>query len=910
MAVLGPKPELYRWRRFSQPLSERKKKFDADNVDHWIKRVEQASEYAVSEAFSLKKTSYTRGLHGPVLNLETTDQLLDHDEAYAEAQELLSDWMDSKLKLELMSDQDDADGNPIMPIPSQEPTVAFQTYQKFDELYEYLEEELEDTTVQDYLQHLLQSEVVNSGILEDLRTEDLKEKKKTRDPRMTMDLRHKQVKENRLRRQKELELLKQERALKKSAISEAQKQLQEEKKKKALKAKKEEEEIQKQMVKLRKEMVDRRHLMEEARKMEQKRHKLKRSQRLVEFGLLPSMSDNIDCEKEELKKEKHIKIQELLNRVDVANKKCLQKYFSAWYKLILDLRLKMGKARALADWKCQLKTLRAWRDHVWSQKLEQETQKMEYELRDQNRKKLLATEFNRKCILRHCFAEWQHWSRAEVEKRELQLKKEETRKKMAKLLEEVALGKLLPVCSSWDAKSPHETEGAMDQCVAEIPLIQVDPPIENAENTDSYSLVKSQKFDHHSPQKPKWAWQVTMKHAALNTQDHAMFAKPTRDYVQHLGQKSTSVFLGPMEHRHAFQQQLIEEQRRQLQEQQELILKLQENERLKAAREEATRATTATLALDNHVQKTREGKKSNSSNREPLRSEKSQPAVQSRKNLKMVSTTHPLLRAMEERAIERAERRKELEEAKRKREEDKLAQMQAEEEERQREEAAEKEAQLEKRREERKLQKIKELENQRRLERDQQLLSKAKEHYDMVLLKKKGFEPWKKLIEQAQENVLLAQKHRGCRLKRKCLLAWLHHMQENLTEKTIKAEQLYSSLLLRRYFRIWMQYKNYLSALEEDARKHHESSLKKKVFWAWFDLFSEEKTALWEKQKIADQYSDRRIMLTVFRTWSKFPALMKEEREKEKRLEQLRRRVSEILPDFRTLQMDSRQESN
>ena len=76
-----------------------------------------------------------------------------------------------------------------------------------------------------------------------------------------------QVKENRLKRQKELELLKQEKVLKKAAMSEAQKQLQEEKKKKFLKAKREDEEIQKQMVKLRKELIDRRHLMEEIWKM-------------------------------------------------------------------------------------------------------------------------------------------------------------------------------------------------------------------------------------------------------------------------------------------------------------------------------------------------------------------------------------------------------------------------------------------------------------------------------------------------------------------------------------------------------------------------------------------------------------------------------------------------------------------
>ncbi|KAH0625035.1 hypothetical protein JD844_033057, partial [Phrynosoma platyrhinos] len=770
------------------------KKIDADNVEHWIKRVEQASEYAVSEAFSLKKTSYSRRPHGPVLDLETTDQLLDHDEAYVEAQELLSDWMNSKLKLELMSDQEGDAGSPIFSVPPQESSVAFQKYEKFDDLYEYLEEELEDTTVQDFLQHLLQSEVVSSGILEDIRNEDLKEKKKTRDPRITMDLRHKQVKENRLRRQKELELLKQEKALKKMAMSEAQKQFQAEKKNKALKAKREEEAIQKQMVKLRKELVDRRQLMEEARKMERKRHRLKRTQRLVEFGLLPGVPGYIDFEKEQQKKEKHIKIQELLKKVD-----CLQKYFSAWYKLILDLRLKMGKARALADWKCQLKTLRAWRDYVWSQKLRQETQKMEDQLRDQNRKKQLATEFNRKCILRHYFAEWQCWSQAEVEKRELHLKKEETRMKMAKLLEEVTLGKL---ANSWEAKRHHETEKNEDQSVShtevtEIPLLQGDPTTKKVEKTNSYSLETSQKLDLHSPLKPKWAWQVTLKHAAFNTQDCAMFGNQTRSCLQYLEQS---------------------------------------------------------------------------------RSEKPQPAVQSRRNLKLVSTTHPILRVLRNTRI----------------------QMQAEEEERQRREAAEKVAQLEKRREERKLQKIKELEKQRRLEREQQLLSKAKDHYNNVLLKKRGLEPWKKLVEQTRENVLVAQKHHCFRLQRTYLLAWLHLMQEILAEKTVKAEKLYSSLLLRRYFRIWMKYKDYLSSLEEDARKHHESSLTKKVFWAWFDVFSEEKSALWGKQKIADQHSDRRIMLTVFRAWMQFPSLMKKERKKEERLEQLRRRVAEILPDFKT----------
>lgn len=58
------------------------------------------------------------------------------------------------------------------------------------------------------------------------------------------------------------------------------------------------------------------------------------------------------------------------------------------------------------------------------------------------RKQQLATEFNRKQLLRYCFAEWQRWHGSEVIKRELALAKEQTRKKMDELLKAASLGKL------------------------------------------------------------------------------------------------------------------------------------------------------------------------------------------------------------------------------------------------------------------------------------------------------------------------------------------------------------------------------------------------------------------------------------------------------------------------------------
>ncbi|XP_038241073.1 coiled-coil domain-containing protein 191 isoform X3 [Dermochelys coriacea] len=903
MAFPAPKSQLYRWQRLTT-AARPKPNFDSDNVEHWIKRVEQASEFAVSEAFSLKKSAYPQRPRGPVVDLETVEQLQDHDEAYAEAQELLNDWMNSKLRLELESDQEENVGSDA----AEEAPAGFVKSERFDDLCGYLEQEMESTTVQDFLQNLLQNEVVDCGILEGLRIEEIKEKKKTRDPRLTMELRHKQVKENRLRRQKALELQRREKTLKKLALAEAKQRVQEENKRQALKAKKEEEEIQWEMVKLRKEMAEKKHIMGEARRIERKRQELEKAQKLAAVGLSHTTPKPLEQEKEEKKR----RLQELLSRTQSENQKCLQQHFSTWYKFILDHRIKMGKARALADWKCQLKALRAWRDYTWAQKLEQETEQLETHLRDQNRKKQLAIEHNRRQVLRCCFIEWQLWSRAEAEKRKLQLRQKETRKKMAQLLEAASVGKL-GTDGSWDVGRTRMRKVTQDQPVrqeevTETPLLQEEPinPVEPC------CRGAGQMPSLHSCKKPKYAWQVTLQHAAVNSEDHAESSNQSVRPIHWFGasgKKVAPAFRGHFEHRHAFQQQLIEEQRRQLQEQQEVILELQENQWLRRAKREAEQATAVTMTLNNPVPKTKEKmlkrrdlssckSMSSLSSPVPLGPKSTKTVTQSRRSSNLPTSAHPILKAMEERAIHRAERRRELEEAKRKREEEKLVQLKAEEEERQRKEAAEKEAQLEKRREERRQRKLKELEKQRRLEKERQLLSKARDHYEKVLLRKQGLEPWKRLREQAKENMVVAQKHHCSGLQRKCLLAWLWHIQESLAEKMAQAEEFLSCMLLRRGFRSWLKYKDYLSALEERASRLYAASLKKKLFWAWFDLLNEEKNALWEKQKIAAEHSDRRITLTMFRAWRQYPALMKEEREKEARREQLRKRVAEILPDF------------
>ncbi|XP_066031351.1 coiled-coil domain-containing protein 191 isoform X2 [Chamaea fasciata] len=814
-------------------------------------RVDQTSEYAVSEAFSLQKSRCPQRPWGPVTSLETAERLQIHREACEEAQELLSNWMKSQLQLELSDGEEDIDS-----VLQEEPSAAPPKYEHFDDLCSYLECEMESSSVQKYLQHLLQSEAVNCGIAKHLRLEEIKEKKQPADPRIIMELRHKQVKENRMRHQKALELQRQEESLKKAILSEARLRAQEEDKRKALQAKKEEEEIQREIVKLRREMAEKKHTVAKVWRMEGKRQEKTQKLSMQE---LSAVSPPLVLKREEQGEEKQRRTQELLRRIHISKQRCLQRHFSAWLKVILEHRIKMGKARALADWRCQLKALRAWRNYTWAQKVEQETQQLEVHLQDQNRKTQLAVAHNQRRLLRCCFLAWQHWSRVETEKRELQ---------------------------------PTET------C-----LLQKEP--DQTRDQSCWNVVHTSHFYRN----PKFAWEITIKHAALSTQDEAMYRNQIATVLQHFqapSPKTSPAYGSHFEHRHAFQQRVIEEQRQQIQKQQELILKLQENQKLNRDKEEAAEAMPVTQTFNNSVSQTWEEKQSRCKNTTPLSPpdsrgpENTRAAVQGRRPSSRLTSPHPILKGMEERAIQRAEQKKKIEEAKQRKAEEKLAQLKAEEEARQRKEAEEKEAQQEKRREERRQQKLKELEKQRRLEKEQQLQKKARDHYEKVLLRKLGIVPWKRLREQAKENLLVAQRHHSLGLQRKCLMTWLQDTQQSLREKMSRAEDFYSHMLLRWGFRNWLKYKDYLSAEEERASTFHTVCLMRKCFWAWFDHIMEEKRATWERLKIATEHSNKRLTLNAFKAWRQYPLLMKKEREREERRNQLRRRVAEILPNFQT----------
>ncbi|XP_041066533.1 coiled-coil domain-containing protein 191 isoform X2 [Carcharodon carcharias] len=902
---------------------------DPHDIQNWIKRVERASECAVAEVFPSKKSKINPKTNGYVIAMETIDQLHDHDDAYTEAQELLHEWMNSKIRPELEYEETEElesyINNSEERTYSPEVTSRMPAYEKFDELYSYLEQEKESAAAQTFLQQLLETKVVESGILEDLGVEEERQQKKYKDPRLSMEARHQQVRENRLKRQSKLEQQKQEKAMKKFAHVKAQRLLREEDRRKALQAKKEEELIKKEMVQLRKEMMERRCIMEETKRLEREHlDKEKKQKLMIHKKVKQALMELQEQQDQERCKIEHLRImQQVKARIKAYQLQCLQKHFSIWYKLVLERRIKMGKARALFDWKSQLRAFQAWRTYTWGRKLEQEVQRTEMELREEKRKNQLATECNRKHRLSYCFTNWQLWCKAEKEKRELEASKEETKQKMAALLDSACSGKL------------SADSSRVSKCISETQ--QVDPAQEvEEENKQDPSPINSRVKESSKTQQirvasPKYAWQVTHKHAALNSEERAHIQDASKISNWYQGsQTPNSPTAGRMiqhcqgifEHRHRFQQQLIEKQKKQLQEQQKTIAELQDNQHLTILQEEAKLASALTVAIGNAVQMVQtqaspHGRKQSGNAQPKMKgtavhiSRLSGPSSAEESNCSRTSTNysktihnlispHPIVKAMEERAKQRLARRKKLEEIKRKKEQEKLAYLRAEEEERERQLQAEKQASLEKKIEERRLQRQREVEKQLRLEKEKEFQSAAEKHHQHFLLQKRGLEPWKKLVEISKQNMKLAEDYYTSLILHLCLRNWHQSVTESLAEKSFKAEKVYHGILLKRCFKNWLKCKDYCNIMEEKARQHYLTVLRRSTFIAWFGYVTEEKVASWEKERIGAEHNQRRIVKTAFKAWKSLPILIKEEIKKEERIKHLRKKVAEILPDFQT----------
>uniref|UniRef100_A0A671W6S0 Coiled-coil domain containing 191 n=1 Tax=Sparus aurata TaxID=8175 RepID=A0A671W6S0_SPAAU len=847
MTSPGHNSHLSRWRRISKSTSGDKIHVKNDDIDQWRKRVEMASELAVSEVFCPKKPhSGARNLAVP---LQSSDQLRDHDDAYGEAQALLGDWLSSKLRLELEMDEEDdllCSAETRSPVALASARPAAVDYTNFDDLYKCLAEEEEHSAVNGFLQDLMEREVLDCGVMEELALDVGQTKRKFRDPIVTMEARHLQVRENRARREDERKRQHREKEAQRQAREEAKRRERGEEMRRKQEAKRQEEMVQQEMMRLRREMEERRGLEQLVRHRERERVEGQRAARNFQSAPpLPTKQQQQDTER-------RCKEQNIQARVHMQNLKCLQRHFSRWYTVVLDRRRRLNKASVLCDWRRQLRAWRAWRAVVWAEQKQREVSRTEQELRAENRQCHLAVESDRRRLLRRCLNEWQLWCRMERAQRALLAQQQETRRKMAALINAASTGKL------------NVTETPTYQAVMAPPEASNQPENEEKEeqhrsgtSAHNASAVQQNRTPVCTVAQPTQPWQVTRRHAApmaaelrqaRQRVEDGSFASPIRAALP--GSR--------FENRHAVQQQIITQQRKLLKEQQDQIALLREGQSMKGLELEMEKTAQLTELSLLGGSRPKSHNSELTEQREPRATGKPDvPCAPQKKAVTRQACPHPIITAMEARARQRAARRKEIEELKRKKEDERLAEMKAAEEQRQREEEEEKRKAAEKKKEEKRQEREREEEKQRQLKRQQELLKLAHQHYHGNLLLRRGLAPWKCLIQLKQANIQLAQRHHDLFLLRRCTLGWQQSARESLSAKEASADQLYQHFLLRRSLSCWERLKDWRMIQEERAERFYRTRTLRRFLLALLDHVTQERLVKWDRQELAQEHNNR-----------------------------------------------------
>lgn len=940
-----------------------------NDIQDWIKTVEAASDRAAQKVFGSNSKSSGKS-QGKVASLKSVSQLREHDAALTEAQDLLSQWMDEKVQLHDEGDEDLEDDL------YQRRTVQSDVKREWDHLlqnnyeeqglvkprptindddpYAFLAEQDEDTAVESIVQHMLSKKFVKDNITNDLGFEDFNKP----DPRTKMELRHKQVKENRKKREQELNKKKKEQQAKKDAHHKAKQIVLQEEKNKLAKAKKEEMEIRKEMARIRKDMQEERRQFEEQRSRQRKNQEetLNKATVLVdqEEEKTRQEKESRDRAEEERRRKIMMKLGQIETRKEAANLKSLQRHFSAWYNIVLQRRLQIGRAKAIHDWKLLLQAWNAWKAYIRTRRMDRETKQHEISVIQTHRKAQAAETHYRSWLLRKYFVAWQLWIKMELERKEMEQAQEKTRNKMAALLEAAAKGKLS------EGNNTDRSEQAVKATNLEVDALFENNqrrPLTSRSDVSTIAESTSGKRPLEQNRIPTEAWQITKKHLQLTTDEIAGLGGGDGKGEHHSDQKIRNRFgtqpwmnrkyiPNSFENRHNAQQRILEEQQRQLKEQQQLIEELQFNQRKQVLEQQGStqrqlaERITSPQGPNNSKTTTHQSKQQNNkvnkgdyqeikagdtnSNTSELLTQRSEISEQSevtarsevtaksevtpRSEVTSTSSTATnkssntkylkVLKNMESRAAERARLKAEREEKRRIAEEENLKRLKAEEEMLLQRDADEKKARIAAHREKKRLEKEKEIQKQQREQQMKELAKKADAHYLRATLKFRCLGPFQKLVEMARRNKNKAVQHYNNALKRQALLTWQSNVKDIIHQKEAMADQMYKYFLIRHFFSNWRNFKHHTTIMEGRARRIHERNTKCKVFQAWHEYTQVERDRAVENTQLATDHYTRFLLKKAFHAIKDYPLTRKKEIEREKRRAEMREKVAALIPDY------------
>ena len=168
------------------------------------------------------------------------------------------------------------------------------------------------------------------------------------------------------------------------------------------------------------------------------------------------------------------------------------------------------------------------------------------------------------------------------------------------------------------------------------------------------------------------------------------------------------------------------------------------------------------------------------------------------------------------------------------------------------------------------------------------------------LLRYYGMNGFKKIVELKRKNLDLAHKHYSLVIFRKVVDAWKFNIRIDLVKRQKIADTFNRRLLLKNYLNNFKLHKQCAQIAIAKAARFYKYQIKLKLFEAWKFYRVKEKRIAIEHERLIKEHNEQRIIKSYFLIWKQFPSEMKRFKLRQKRIDELRNKVKEMIPDYET----------
>ena len=156
----------------------------------------------------------------------------------------------------------------------------------------------------------------------------------------------------------------------------------------------------------------------------------------------------------------------------------------------------------------------------------------------------------------------------------------------------------------------------------------------------------------------------------------------------------------------------------------------------------------------------------------------------------------------------------------------------------------------------------------------------------------------KKLMEQHRFKMATAQQLYAYKMTGLVVVSWRVHTARVTSLKREIADDFNRKRMLKIYFTNLTFVKKTAQIAAAKAARHYRQQLKVKVLTAMRVYTSNERMKAEHDETLVLEHNEQRIRAKYLKEWRQFPGEQKRLREKQKRIEDLRSKVRQMIPDY------------